>query len=339
VDIDNRVLLSSSGPTAGIFEQEQPDNEVAWGGDFSTRIGPNDIAQNWRDALHSLVVATLQGNFTDSDQLVFSHDEKRLFRLFVSKTTTFVDRTRQLDIYVLQTPYLEDAGDPETTFLGKAIAIALRYRSLFLEPGSPYGPSVRFWAKDEWKPKISQLLRELRLLVMQSHEAGMNRAQHIVDVYGLDSQSINNVVGLMQTYESQRTSLQNAAAAVVSQFKPAADTFDVFVKALDDFRTQTGAMNTEFLTKLLQRLEFVLGARKGAVEVKIIHKSASAPAALDIAIDSQSPELFTSSSWAKIDLMSGQHVISLTPHGATGPTIQKVVTIEPGGVTKSEVEL
>jgi hypothetical protein len=257
VEIDNRVLLSCSGPTAGIFQQEQFDKEVPWE-DFSKRIGPDDIAQNWRDALHSLTIAAIEGKFTDSDQLVFSHDETRLFRLFVSKSITFVDRTRELDIYILETLYAEDAGDPETTFLGKAIAIALRYRSLFLESDSPYGPTIRFWRKDQWKPKINQLLRELRLLTVQSHEAGLNQPGHIVDLYGHDQQAIDRVVALMGTFQSVRDSLLKSAATVMTESEPADATFGTFVKALDEFIAQTKAMNTEFLTKLIQRLELVV---------------------------------------------------------------------------------
>src|SRR5262249_15738540 len=172
-----------NGATSGIFEQEQPEQPASWS-EFSRRIGSDEIALTWNDALRSLVASTLAGNFGNSDQLVFSFDEKKLFRLFVSKSTTFVDRSRELDIYVVEILRYTDIGDPFTTFLAKAIAIALRYRSLFLENNSPYGHAVvRFCRKEEWRSTIDQLFRELRLLLMQSREAGLGERRHIVELY------------------------------------------------------------------------------------------------------------------------------------------------------------
>jgi hypothetical protein len=127
-----------------------------------------------------------------------------------------------------------------------------------LEPGSPYGPTIRFWRKDQWKPKINQLLRELRLLTVQSHESGMNQPRHILDLYGHDQKAIDGVVALMHAFQSVRDSLLKSAAAVMTESEPADATFGAFLKALDEFIAQTRAMNTEFLTKLTQRLDLVL---------------------------------------------------------------------------------
>src|SRR5579862_6379308 len=49
----------------------------------------------------------------------------------------------------------------------------------------PTGPViVRFWRKDEWKSSVGQLLRDLRLLLMQSKDAGVNEKRYIVRAVG-----------------------------------------------------------------------------------------------------------------------------------------------------------
>jgi hypothetical protein len=101
IKIDDRVLLSCKGPTAGIFGAEQSVSNLPWAG-FSKLIGSEsgDVALYWNDALSSLVESTLQDKFVESD-LVPSYDQKRFFRLFVSESRTFVD-AHELDIYLVE---------------------------------------------------------------------------------------------------------------------------------------------------------------------------------------------------------------------------------------------
>jgi hypothetical protein len=258
IELERGVIVACNGPTAGIFEQEQSEQPVSWS-EFSRRIESDDIALTWNDALRSLVASTLVGNFANSDQLVFSLDEKKLFRLFVSKSTTFVDRSRELDIYVVEMLRYTDIGDPFTTFLAKAIAIALRYRSLFLESNRPYGHAVvRFCRKEEWRSTIDQLLRKLRLLLMQSREAGLGERRHIVELYGSDEMAVKDVLAMMTIWAEQKDKLYKAAGAVLAESEPTEATFEAFLKTLDEFCAQTKKMNVSFTTTILQRLADVL---------------------------------------------------------------------------------
>jgi hypothetical protein len=241
-----------------MFEQEQSEQWVTWA-DFSKRIGSDDIALTWSDALRSLVASTVVGDFTNSDQLVFSFDGKKLFRLFISKSTTFFDRSRELDVYVVEILRYKDIGDPYTTFLAKAIAIALRYRSLFLEGNSPYGAvAIRFCRKEEWKPTINQLLRELRLLLMQSREAGLGERRHIIELYGSDEKAVDSVFAMMSTWLDQKAKLYKSAGAVLAEPEPTEATFDMFLDTLKEFCTQTKLINVTFTTTVLTQLEDVL---------------------------------------------------------------------------------
>jgi hypothetical protein len=258
IELERGVVLLCNGPTAGILEREPSDQWVLWP-EFSTQIGPQDIALTWNDALISLVTSAVRGDFANSDPLVFSFDRKKLFRLFVSKSTTFFDRTRELDIYVVEILRYRDVGDPFTTYLAKAIAIALRYRSLFLEGGSPYGPvTARFWKKEEWKPMMRDMLRELRLLLMLSQEAELGERRHLIELYGVDAGSIEKVLDMVKTWSDQKTELYKAVESVLLEPDPSEATFEVFLKTIERFCTQTKAINVAFITAVLARLAGVL---------------------------------------------------------------------------------
>lgn len=77
--------------------------------------------------------------------------------------------------------------------------------------------------------------------------------------------------------------------------------------------------------------------KKGAVELTIIHKAA--PIAVKITIDNETAQEFVGSSWAKLDLLPGQHTISVETVGAPPQIIQKIADIKPGEIARIEVKL
>jgi len=250
---DDRVVLSCQGPTSGIFEREQPEDWFTWK-ELSTRIGSDDLALGWSDALRSLIASAVAGDFVNSDQLVFSFDQKRLFRLFVSKSTTYFDRTRELDVYVIEVLRPHDVGDPFTTYLAKALEIALRYRSLFLEHNSPHGPAIRLTKPDAWRTTIKDVLRELRLLLMLSRQAGLSDTRYIVELYGADEASIAGVQATMKTWLDQKAILYRTAEAVLGEPAVTEEGFIAFTSALAKFATHTQQLNEAFTIKVLERL-------------------------------------------------------------------------------------
>ena len=257
IEIDDRVLLSCNGPTAGVFEQEQLAQLVPWT-DFSKRIGSHEIALIWKDALRSLAAATLDGNLADTGHLVLSYDEKTPFRLFLSESRKYFDGRRELDIYLVKILQDKEAGDPFTTFLAKAIAVSLAFRSLFLERGSPYSTDVNYWPKEKWKPGINQLLRDLRLLATQSKQAGIFEGRYIGELFGSDQKAIENVKLMMKDLDEQGNKLSSAATEVLAESEPTQARFDAFVKTLNEFRTKTKGRDTPFLTKLLEHLKHLV---------------------------------------------------------------------------------
>jgi hypothetical protein len=282
VELEGGVMLLCTGPTTGILQNPPSEQWISWQ-EFVAQIGRKDIALTWSDALVSLITSAVVGEFANSDPLVFSFDQKKLFRLFVSKSTTFFDRTRELDIYVVEILRDRDVGDPFTTYLAKAIAIALRYRALFLEGGSPYGAvTVRFWKKEEWKPMMREMLRDLRLLLMHSQEAGLGVRRHIIELYGPDDGSINRVLGMVDRWSRQKMQLYACVESILMDPDPSEASFEAFIRTIGEFCTETKAINVAFVTSVLKKLAVVLQVDQGehnSGSVEVVLRSAGEAAA------------------------------------------------------------
>jgi TIR domain-containing protein len=255
------VLFSIKGPVGGIFEKEPPPDEfLAWP-DFEKFIGPREVALSWNDALTALVQAGVTGNFTDSDQIVFAHDRKRAFRLFVSKNTIFLDHSQVLDIHVISIMRLKDAGDPKTTFLSKGLEAGLRYRALFLEPNSPFAPVMfRFGEPAEFRRTVHDLLRELRLLLVRSDEAQLSDRHNLVDLFSSKGGKVDDVLSMIEIWGKQKDKLYAAAEKVLSSATPSYDDRKVFIEVLQEFCVMTRPSNRIWLQKILTSLEYEISA-------------------------------------------------------------------------------
>lgn len=254
VKIDDAVQLSCSGPSTGIFVDDQPDKPIPWT-EFERRIGSDKMAPIWNDALRSLVSSILEGNFADSGQVVFSFNESTPYRLFVAETRKYYDRSRQIDIYLVKILHDKDIGDPKTTFLTRTIAVTMAYRSRFLEIDGPFCyRAVHQWAMpQEWTRGISDLLRDLRLLYVQTKEAGVFDPRWIEDIFRDDQKTLANVAQMRVDLDDRMKKLERTAAEVLAN--PIKAKFDVFVQTLDEFRDLTNAMDTPYLLKILEHLK------------------------------------------------------------------------------------
>lgn len=335
IKIDDNFLLSCSGPTAGIFAQDQSKSPVPWT-DFSKRIGGSDqIALVWNDALRSLVTLTLEGNFADTGHFVFSFDEKKLFRLFLSESRKYPGGTRQLDMYLVEILHDKDVGDPRTTFLAKAIAIAMLYRSLFLEKGSPYNHSAIALLrseKEKWKPTINELLQDLRLLYARSREAGMFEAKFITEVFGDDPKIIGNINRMKEEFFEQWDQLHKAAAEVVTVSEPTHSKFDAFAETLDYFRTKTKERDTPFLAMILEHLKRAVELRSGAINLEL---AGDIEGPTEILLDDEKVDKTNARRAALINLSSGQHAVEVRgTKGGKQVWAKEVVSVEPGKITQ-----
>jgi hypothetical protein len=185
MDIDDRVLIASSGSTAGMFVSEQPQQAVTWsvfakGIDKGNKPG---IVQNWNDAFYDLVDNAYDSLFVDSKQVAFAYDEEKLYHLYAAELRTYMDLHRELDIYPIKVETEKLVKNSPGAQMAKALAVALTYRTLFLEKDSPYGEDFKFCSATMRKSRIGDLLRDVRSLIVQSREAGIGGQSYCAHIW------------------------------------------------------------------------------------------------------------------------------------------------------------
>lgn len=264
--IDDRISFSQTGPTTGIFSRTPPTGFQKWK-DFSTFIGTEEVALTWGDALTNLISATVTGDFSQGDEIVFSHDRQKAFRLFVSKSILYFDKSQTLDVYVIPTLKLGDVGDPKTTYLSKGLAAGLRYRALFLESTSPFAPVMfKLGESSEFRAMVSKLLRELRLVLVRSDEAKHSQRDNLVWLFGAEDEAVSEVLGMMELWNEQKERLYEAAENALASSAPDKEQRESFVKVLREFCEKTKPINTVWLKKVMRALNSVLLADPPQIE-------------------------------------------------------------------------
>jgi hypothetical protein len=223
-------------------------------------IGANDVALSWRDAVEFMVAASVdKKEFPDLDQVLLSSDELRIFRLFVSRSTLFFDRSREVDIYVIPVLQLSDAGDPVTTNLGKAISIAMRYRSLFLEQLSPYTRLIFGFEHDEdkFKERARALLKELRILFVRGRQARLADPHNIAELFGSNSDAVAKIDEMTCEWDAQKKALSAAVEAVIAN-ELIGERRKAFLETLEGFCSALEKMNRTYLATAIRRLSQVI---------------------------------------------------------------------------------
>ena len=258
VAIDDQISFSQTGPTTGIFSKTPPTGFQQWK-DFATCIGPEEVALTWGDALMNLISAAVTGDFSQGDEIVFSHDRQKAFRLFVSQSVLYFDKSQTLDVYVIPILKLGDVGDPKTTYLSKGLGAGLRYRALFLEFTRPFAPVMfKLSEPSEFRTMVSKLLKELRLLLVRSDEARLSQRDNLVWLFGTQDELVNEVLGMMELWNEQKELLYDAAEKALASSAPDREQRELFVKVLRDFCEKTRSINTVWLRKVMDALNGVL---------------------------------------------------------------------------------
>jgi hypothetical protein len=253
------MTVTVTGPTRQIFSPQLSSSTISWR-EFETALGENDIALSWRDAVEFMVAASVfEKEASDLDQVLLSSDESRIFRLFVAKSTLFFDRSREVDIYVIPVLQLPDVGDPVTTNLAKAISIALRYRSLFLERLSPYTrPMFGFEHDDDkFKERARTLLKELRILFVRGQQARLADPHNISELFGSETDAVAEIGKMTCTWNAQKKALSAAIENVLAS-QLTGDDRNRFLATLEEFCSALEKMNKAYLNVAIGRLNQVI---------------------------------------------------------------------------------
>lgn len=154
----------------------------------------------------------------------------------------------------------------------------------------------------------------------------------------LDLTDIKTLFDLAKGLEQELTKLQaDETTKWVTEFNTGISLLESLIKTqreetdkkLDAIRTtlttQDSAAKAEEKAKL-----------PGALEVTLTHKAE--PKKVRIALDKESPVEFLGLTWSRLNIIPGQHVVSIQTISDPPQTIEKVVEIGPSSVAKIEIK-
>lgn len=229
---------------------EAGDITFAWPA-FSKKAS-EEIVYNWKRNLSSVVSASIESKFLD-DSSIISFDRKKVFRIFASRRTEFYNDDVETDIYVVEILPRKDHGDPDTTFMLKALEIALSYRFMFLEETSEFSPALFKATKLEaMQSRTSEMIDRLNVLLMASEQYKLDDPGNIIRVLGLPN--IDSIEDNIRIWNQAKSSLYSTAALLMRCNPVGEQDKKTFGQAVASFAEQTRNMNNTYTSAVLKAL-------------------------------------------------------------------------------------
>jgi len=226
--------------------------------EFLSDISRLEIATQWNEGIRTLVAGALEsrkGVPDDNYYFLSSLRGDQSFRLFVSLNRTYFSGDREIHIYIVALAPLKDYGDRKTTKLLKAVALGLRYRSLFLEEGSPFSPDLLgYWHGKDLRARIAELWNDLQHMLTEARQERLDDPELLSLIYGAGGH--RRLDELVVVWHDAETELSKKTRDVVAASDDKVDAMKSdFLDVLTKFCSQTEQMNREYTTKALQALE------------------------------------------------------------------------------------
>jgi hypothetical protein len=175
---DARLLGVGGGRPLSMFGIQ--GNEIAWR-EFSQQIEQNKFRDSWKDALRTVVSSSRRNQpAVDNTQIILSHNGMNTYRVILTAGTRHFDGDREFNLCFIEYLRRDDSGDPKTTILVKALDLACRFRSLFVEQTSKFSSVVATLKMADLTKRFairefaSDMERELNLLHRDALEAKLD---------------------------------------------------------------------------------------------------------------------------------------------------------------------
>lgn len=251
----SEVSLKIEGSCSEVFGLGPADKLLDWKS-FTAKTGA-DIAYGWKDTFTRLLVDSDGGRFIDNN-VILSFDRRKMFRLFVSKITTFYSGFREYHIYVIELLMPKYYGDPDTTTLLRALQASLAYRFMFLENTSEFSPTM-FTATplDQLRIKAGRMLNSLNLLLQFSNESHLEDPEVILSILGM--QAVKSLEKLYETWDREKNGIYQMAQQILVE-PVDRDLKNRFIERLTSFCDHTREMNQNYTTKVMQELSSRIGS-------------------------------------------------------------------------------
>jgi hypothetical protein len=248
------TLLGNANAVFGILSQST-SRTLNWK-DFCAELAEAEgsLAAFWTGTLNRILArAAKKGEGLDevSGNLIWSHNEQKLFRLILTTYTTYYNGTIQASLYLVEVLRRKDHGDEETTLLAKGLHSALRFRSLFLENNGLFNYLNIAFPREGLATVAREIVAELDFLNMDLVEADIRKPAAWSDILTADE-----IGKMVCTWEPLKTKLMEACKAAIAADDIASieSAKSGLAETLKEIASRVGPLNERFLRAIAEKL-------------------------------------------------------------------------------------
>jgi hypothetical protein len=216
----------------------------------------------WKDVVEKVIQASANLK-KDNSQVIVSHDGKDLYRVFLTRSIKYLGGRQEFHLYFLEYLQRDEFGNPLTTVLLNALSLCCRFRSMFLEFGSPFSArSIHFAAATaKMVAKARDLVKEINILWIDAAAAKLEDPEAWAKL--VDYRLVMQMVKPWYEIESKVRSCVDAILAFKS------DVPEYLVEDLkatiDKLRGEFNERNAELISELARRLADITSTEKSLV--------------------------------------------------------------------------
>jgi hypothetical protein len=206
------ATITMRGQATAVFGMrgELEKAELPWR-QFTELLNTNaELGRFWTGTLERLLISAHDLD-VDNSQIIASYDQRVLYRVILTTSTTYYNKTMETNIYFVELYRRRDYGNPATSLLLKGLQIVCRFRFLFLEKQSQFhcinvsladAPTVRSIA--------ARIVAELDILTSDAFQANLQQPSAWTTFVDEDA-----LYAMGKAWEPLRVRLMDACAAAI----------------------------------------------------------------------------------------------------------------------------
>lgn len=171
------AIVTMHGQATAVFGilSELEKTELLWPRFVDLLNNNLELGRFWTGTLERLLISAYDLD-VDNSQIIASSDQRDLYRIILTTSTTYYNRTIDTSIYFVEVFRQPDYGNPATSMLLKGLQIVCRFRFLFLEEQSEFHCiNVRLADAPTLRSIAARIVAELDILTSDMFQANLNR--------------------------------------------------------------------------------------------------------------------------------------------------------------------
>lgn len=254
VEGDAQITLLGNAQNVFGIPNQAGSRTLSWR-EFCTELekAEGSLAPFWIGMLNRILTRAGKGDssYESRGNLIWSHQEQKLYRLVLTTSTTYHNGKIEASIYAIDVLRQKDHGDRVTSLIAKALKSALRFRSLFLERDGLYSYLNIELGTEQLAKLGEEIAEELDLLTMDLTEADFHQPASYVDIL-----TVQDIELMAKTWQPLKKRLVESCKAAMGA-RPGDETDKVkteLAATLRDISVKVGPLNDKFLKAVATKL-------------------------------------------------------------------------------------